>query len=254
MIEMTTAIYEETKKDINEAYRQKRKSKIQKETSFILSQIITLMMSQFKDRLYGISADLFDLNETYIFSDENQRMLLKWLDRFILLNSPISDLEFGKLKIDLESWYLQIGGKNLRFFYREDYLLTPTEAAKALGVSRVTLNKYVKSGLEVADTNSHSKIPRHAIELWKDPIYGIKMQMLYQKKKLATQTPKERLREVQEKILDFQLKYKKPTSSEAFAGMDVDSLDDPYDYWEWRDLEKEREKLMKKLMGEADVQ
>lgn len=251
---MTTAIYEETKKDINEAYRQKRKSKIQKETSFILSQVITLMMNEFKDRLYGVTTEPFDLNETYIFSAENKHMLLKWLDRFFLLNFAVNDLEFGKLRVDLESWYLQIGGKGLRFNYREDYLLTPTEAAKALGVSKVTLNKYVKSGLEVVDTNSHRKIPRHAIELWKDPIYGIKMQMLYQKKKLATQTPKERLREVQEKILEFQLKYKKSTSSEAFAGMDVDSLDDPYDYWEWRDLEEEREKLMRKLMGEVDDQ
>lgn len=41
----------------------------------------------------------------------------------------------------------------------------------------MTLNKHTKQSLEIVDTTSHRKIPKHAVELLKDPAYAIRMQI-----------------------------------------------------------------------------
>jgi|SRR5690625_719407 len=97
-----------------------------------------------------------------------------------------------------------MGGEGINFEYQEEYLLTPKEAANQLGVSNVTLNKLIKQGLEIVDTTSHRKIPKHAVQLWKDPVYAIRMQMLLQEKKIKNQLPEERLKEAQEEITELQ--------------------------------------------------
>lgn len=247
---MSVEIYEETKKDIDEAYRNKNTSKIEKETSFILNQLIVIMLSAFKDRVKGISIEQLDFKKPYVFSDKNWKSLSSWLDRFQELAFPILDLEFGKLKIDFEYWYYEIGGKEINFEYREAYLIKPSQASEKLGISTVTLNKYIKQGFECVDTTNHHKIPKHAIELWKDPVYSIKMQMLAQKKKILNQSPEERIKEINEELLEFQIKYKAKSFHEAFNGIDVEVMDDPSEYYEWRDLEEEKEELIAKLIGD----
>ncbi|KOP79561.1 hypothetical protein AMS59_06925 [Lysinibacillus sp. FJAT-14745] len=249
---MSTAIYEETKKDIAEAYSSHNKSKIAKETSFIFNQLFVTMLSSFKDRLIGISIESLDFKEDYITSVKNHENLSEWLDRFYDLTLPLSDLEFGKLKIDFEYWYYQLGGKEIHFLYREDYLLKPNEVAKELGISTVTLNKYIKQGLECVDTKNHNKIPKHSIDIWKDSFYSIKMQMLYQEKKMRKQTPHDRIQEINQELLEFQLKYKKKKCDEAFIDCNINELDDPSDYFEWRDLEEEKETLISKLIGSTE--
>lgn len=250
VILMSVAMYEETKKDIDEAYRSKNTSKVEKETTFILNQLIVSMLRFFKDRVKGFSMDDLDFKPSYLFSEENRKNLLAWLKRFQELTPPVSNLEFGKLKIDLEHWYYELGGTELHFIYHESYLLTPSEAAKQLGISTVTLNKYFKQGFECVDTTSHRKIPKHAVEIWKDPVYAIKMQMLAQKKKIKNQSPEERIKEINEELLEFQKKYKTKSSQEAFQACDIEAIDDPSDYYEWRDLEEEKEYFMEKIFEE----
>lgn len=63
----------------------------------------------------------------------------------------------------------------------------------------------MKRGFECVDTTNHHKIPKHAVEVWKDPIYTIKMQMLAQKKKIQNQTSEERIKKTYEELLDFQM-------------------------------------------------
>ncbi|WP_382402604.1 DNA-binding protein [Lentibacillus salinarum] len=253
---MTATIFEETEKDIENAYKLQSKPKIEKETSYVLSQIIVIMLGAFKDRLKEITFDATYLhfNEQYILSDNNRLVLLEWLKRLMLLNMPTSDLEFGKLKLDLEDWYYQISGKDIVLEYREDYLIKPKQAAELLGVSNVTLNKYMKQGFEYIDTSSHNKIPKHAVDLWKDPVYCIKMQYLYQEKKRLRQTPEERLSEVYEELMQYKKKYKTPYIEKAFEGIEIDSVDDPSDYYEWRDLLEEEEQLTNKIIGEKDIE
>ncbi|MFD2752109.1 DNA-binding protein [Virgibacillus siamensis] len=250
---MTATIFEETEKDIEKAFKLQSKPKIEKETSYVLSQIIVTMLGTFKDRLKEINFDTTYLhfNERYILSDKNRLALLEWLKRLMLFSIPTTDLEFGKLKLDLEDWYYQISGKDIDFEYREDYLIKPKQAAEFLGVSNVTLNKYMKQGFEHIDTSSHNKIPKHAVDLWKDPVYCIKMQYLYQEKKRLRQTPEERLSEVYEELVQFKKKYKTPYIEKAFEGIDIDEMDDPSDYYEWRDLLEEEKEITNKIIGET---
>ncbi|WP_188386183.1 helix-turn-helix domain-containing protein [Ornithinibacillus halotolerans] len=245
---MSVAVLEETKKDIHEAFHSNNIAKIEKETSYILNYLIVTMRDIFDDRLTDIKIKPVDYNHSYVSSQKNLQKLNAWLTVFDEINNPCSDFEFGKFKHNLEYWYYEIGGKQITFNYHKDYLLTPTEAAKELGVSTVTINKYIKQGLEEVDTNSHKKIPKHAIQLWKDTSYTIKVKALAQKRKLQNQSPKERISEINEELLELQLKYGVRTWQEAFGDYNIVEMEDRADYYDWQDLEDEKEMLLAKLM------
>lgn len=195
---MSLTMLENTKDDIEEAYEKESLPKIGKETLYVFDRLIHFMLSYFKNRLKGITFEENDteFDESYLFSKKNKKSMLELLQSINNIPLTVSDADFGKMKVDVERWYYQMGGKGMYFEYREEYLLTPKEASDTLGVSNVTLNKYMKQGLETIETTSHNKIPKHAVELWKDPVYAIRMQMLTQEKKLRNQSPEERLQEV----------------------------------------------------------
>lgn len=248
---MSEAIYDLTAKSIDLGYQEKNRHLIEKETDYILGKIVTIMSSLFSDKIKGITFDKngisFDIN--YLFSEKHKKNLFKWLKRLSQMKFPTTDVDLGKLKVDLESWYYQLGGDEIHFEYDQSYLLTPKEASKLLGVSRVTLNKYVQQGMEIVDTTSHNKIPKYVIELWKDPVYSIRMQMIAQEKKLRSQTPTERLEELNTELTRLQIKYKKTSYQEAFKDYEGDSMDDPTDYYLWRDLEAEKNEILRLLGG-----
>ncbi len=250
---MSITLLEQTKIDIEEAYENDNLIKMEKETLFVFGQVFHLMLSVFSDRLKGItfSKDGNEFDEDFLSSKKNMQNLLKILKCITSMKLPASDLNFGKLKIDVERWYNELGGEEMHFEYHEQYLLTPKEAAKQLNISTVTLNKYVKQGFEVMDTTSHHKVPKHAVLLWQDPVYAIRMQMLAQEKKLRHQTPEERLKELLDEITELQNQYNVKTISEAFTKyeiIDLDLLDDPADFRKWADLEEEKEMLMKEMI------
>ncbi|WP_407267745.1 DNA-binding protein [Radiobacillus sp. PE A8.2] len=252
---MSLAVYEETGKDIDRAYKEQNKPKIEKETSYILSQLVMMMMGVFSDRIKSVHINTQHLhfNEMFITSEKNRTTLLKWLERLISMDHPATDdYKFGKLKVDFEQWYYQIGGREISFNYHKSYLLTPSEAAEQLGVSTVTLNKYVKDGFEYIDHKSHHRIPKHMIPLWHDTVYAIKIQMMYQQRKLWNQKPEERLKEIVEELLEFQMKYKVDTVKEAFPTLDHNhnEEDSLLDYYEWESLEEELRDLKNKVYGD----
>jgi len=250
---MSTLMLENTKDDIQKAYEIKSLAKISKETLYVFDRVIHFLLSTSKNRLKGIT---FKNNEIYfdrdyLLSEKNYNHLLKTLKSINQLTLPISDIQFGKIKVDIERWYYQMGGEGIYFEYQEEYLLTPREAANQLGISNVTLNKQTKQGLEIVDTTSHRKIPKHAIELWKDPAYAIRMQMLFQEKKIKNQLPEDRLKEVQEEITELQKKYKAKTVHAVIIKQnisDLDTVDDPSELRNWEDLEEEREEILEKLI------
>lgn len=248
---MSKAIYELTAKNIDLGYRENNEHLIEKETDYILSKIVTIISRLFSDKIKGITFDKngIILDSSYLLSEKHKQNLIKWLKRLTEIEFPTSDAEFGKLKVDLENWYYQLGGEEIHFEYHQSYLLTPKEASERLGISKVTLNKYIQQGMEVVDTTSHNKIPKYVIELWKDPVYAIRMQKIAQEKKLRNQSPAERLGEINKELTELQIKYKKASYQEAFKDYDGDSMDDPTDYYLWRDLEKEKEEILRLLGG-----
>lgn len=248
---MSQVIYEMTEENIDNAYREYNEYLIEKETDYILGKIVTIMLGVFSDKLKGITFDKsgIQFHEGYLLSEKHHQNLLKWLKRLATMEIPPSNLDFGKLKIDLENWYYQMGGKRIHFAYHEDYLLTPKEASDQLGISKVTLNKYIQQGLECVDTTSHKKIPKFILDIWRDPIYAIRLQMIAQEKRQRNLSPAERLQEINNELTELQIKYKSSTYQEAFQGYDGDSMDDPSDYYTWRDLEVEKKEIIEVLGG-----
>lgn len=251
---MSLAIYENTEYDIQKAYEAESIPKIAKETQYVFDRMIHFMLSTFKNRLKGITFETndFTVDEAYLLSDKNKKHLSKMIQFLKQVTFPISDTDFGKIKFDLERWYSNMGGEKMYFEYQEGYLITPKEAADLLSVTTVTINKYIKQGLETIDTTSHRKIPKHAIELWRDPVYAIRIQMLSQQKKMQNQTAEERLKEVRDEIIELQKKYKAKTSEKALADrgiINLDAFDDPAPFREWMDLEEEHEELLEELIG-----
>lgn len=252
---MSVVMLENTKDDIQKAYKAKSLPKIGKETLYVFNRVVTYMLSSFKDRLKGITFETFDFDfdEKYLLSQKNMDYMLKLLESIMQVRvSKLSDFDFGKMKVDLERWYYHMGGEGMYYEYQENYLITPKEAAELLGVSTVTLNKYMKQGLETVDTTSHNKIPKHAIALWKDPVYAIRMQILTQEKKNLNQTLDERLQEVREEIFELQKEYKVKTIQEALKKYkmgNLDAMDDPADFRKWKDLVKEHDQLLNELIG-----
>jgi hypothetical protein len=254
---MSATLLNQTKDDIQTAYQTNNLSKIEKETLYVFDRVVHFMLSTFKDRLKGITFESsdFHFDETYILSKKNKETMYKTLEYIAQLKLPISDFDFGKLKVDVERWHYRMGGEGMYFEYQEEYLITPKEAAEILAVSNVTLNKFMKQGLEVIDTTAHHKIPKHAVELWQDPVYAIRVQMLAQEKKLQNQTPDERLKEVRDEIMELQKKYKEKTMLDAVEKnniANIDAMDDPSDMRKWKDLEEEEEELLEELIGGAD--
>ncbi|MFS0871084.1 MULTISPECIES: hypothetical protein [Paenibacillus] len=79
--------------------------------------------------------------------------------------------------------------------------LTMEQVMHELGLSEMSLKKYIRQcGLTVYNR----MIPRYAIELAKDSVYGILMQKEYQDKKLKTQTQEEYLLEIEERIAEYE--------------------------------------------------
>lgn len=251
---MGLALLDNTHDDIQNAYNDNDILKIAKETQYIFDRIVHFLLSTSRDRLKGITFESieFNFNETYLLSMKNKKHMLKMLQLLQNIELPMTDLNFGKIKLDLEQWHYRMGGDGIYFEYQEDYLMTPKEAARSLGVSNVTLNKYMKQGFESIHTTSHNKIPKHAVELWQDPVYAIRSQMLAQKRQMLNQTPEERLKEVQNEIIALQKEFKVKVSREAIEKLAVgslDELDNPSILRNWKDLEEEQEDLLKELIG-----
>ncbi|WCF11387.1 DNA-binding protein (plasmid) [Paenibacillus thiaminolyticus] len=248
---MSKAIYDYSHDQIEYGFQNQNQVVIEKETDYIFNKILAAMSTLFPDKLTGITIenDGFNLSSDFLFSPKHKKNLFKWLDRLSSMKLPASDIDFGKLKIDFEIWFYELGGECIEFHYPKSYLLKPSEAKEALGVSNVTLNKYVKQGMECLDNGSQHKIPKHAVELLRDPVYGVLMQMIGQKKKRLNQSPSERLAEIYQEIAELQLKYKKKTYQEAFADYNGDEMDDPTDYYRWMDLTEEMEEILRLAGG-----
>lgn len=126
------------------------------------------MQAVYNDRLKSIIVDIEDVkyNRPYVYSDGNRDALLDWLKRISELDS-VSDREFYDLKVDIENWYEKIGGNEIRFIYRDEYLLKPAEAAKRLGISLKSLDDIVNNEMEYVLPDYPFKVPKHAVDAWK---------------------------------------------------------------------------------------
>ncbi|PLT44294.1 hypothetical protein B8V81_2725 [Paenibacillus pasadenensis] len=249
LMHMSRAVFDYAQEQIEMAYHEQNPVLLEKETDYVFTKLLASLSTLFPEQLVGISIKPFLFSTSHLFSSTHKNKLFKWLDRLYQLDLPASDMDFGKLKIDFELWYYELGGDFIEFSYQKSYLMKPSEAAEALGISTVTLHKYIKQGLECLDNGSQNKIPKHAVELLKDPVYGVLMQLIGQKKKRLHQKPAERLGEIYKEIAEYQIRYGAATVHEAFAEYDGDEMDDPTDYYRWKDLTEEITEILKDTGG-----
>jgi len=73
--------------------------------------------------------------------------------------------------------------------------------------------------------------------------------LLAQEKKRHSQSIEERLEEINKELTALEVKYKSSSYQEAFKEFNGDSMDDPADYYSWRDLIYEKEEIIKLLGG-----
>lgn len=115
--------------------------------------------------------------------------------------------------------------------------LTLEEAMVELGLSEKSLRKYIRRGL----TMHNGKIPRHAVEIMRDPAYCIKMQFEFQREKLENQTKEERIEDIREQIVEFEDEF--GGEFEIIYGHlsdeEIDEMDNSIDLKVWRDLVEE---------------
>ena len=205
---MSLAIYEATKNQIQYGFDNKAEPIIEKETHFIFDKLIMVLITMSADKVKSINMDrdvLSMVKSAYLFTSEHYSNLMNWLERLAHIEYPISDLDFGKLKIDFEHWYYELGGTSIQFDYHSSYLLTPQEMADSLGVSKVTISKYAKQGMELVENGTQRKYPKYLIEIMSDPTYSFLMRMNFQSKKMRNQSPQERLLEINNEISAYQI-------------------------------------------------
>src|SRR5690625_1785050 len=99
---MSATLLNQTKDDIQTAYQTNNLSRIEKETLYVFDRVVHFMLSAFKDRLKGITFETsdFHFDEAYILSKKNKETMYKALEFIAQIKLPISNFDFGKLKVD----------------------------------------------------------------------------------------------------------------------------------------------------------
>lgn len=184
---MNEALVEQIKEDIERAFHNRDSIKIQKETLFIFDRVIHFLLSHGKNRLRGITFENNEINfnEKYLLSKKNKSQIYRMLGEISEAKQYIKDSTFGRLRIDIERWYRHFGGEAIHFEYKRNYLITRQKATEFLGISIELLNEFTNQGLETTNTRDTRCIPMHAVVLWKNPVYAIRMQMLEHEKQTA---------------------------------------------------------------------
>ena len=165
--------------------------------------------------------------------------IIEKLDKGI--KSAHSSIEnFAEVKYYLDKLFYEITEKGvLEYTYQSDYLMTSYELGKLLNISRATIHRYKELGLESVDTIGHKSYPAHNVFYWSEGVWAARIQVLYQSFKVRSQT-KESLIAEMEKELDNYKKVYGGSFEEVFKDLkDPYELDEPDDYFNWRDLIEE---------------
>jgi HTH domain len=181
-----------------------------------------------------------------IFKQENARYS-EWTEN---LNIVLADKEaplvesFAKAKYYLDQLFFDITERGvLEYTYHKKALITSRQLQEYLGVSRSTISRYVDCGMEKVPVPSQRCYPLHNVFYWSNGIWASKIQELYQYYKLRNQTKTDLIKEIKDEIKRFEEKYE-GTFEDVFKDVtDPYELDEPDDYFDWRDALEELKKL-----------
>lgn len=259
---MSQAVALKTEKIIDEAMQNKNSDIIEKETLFILQNIVLNLPEAFSNFLKYVKPVKMTIKQEpeFLFNQEHVDILKSWLKKPNIVDltlekkvgndSPESLLEFAESKFEFDNWFYEITNSGvLEYVYTPEHLISVKEAAEELKVSRQMVYKYIDRGLECVETDSGKRIPKSAIELWKDPEKAFEVQWVYQVRQNRIQTPQQKLQLVREQIEEFEEKYK-GTFEGVFGDANkttADSEKNSIDYLDWLELEIEKKELLKSI-------
>ncbi|WP_113928753.1 hypothetical protein [Bacillus sp. P14.5] len=165
-------------------------------------------------------------------------------------NHPVENL--ANIKYLLDSLFLLITQKgSLKYEYRRDYLHRSESICKNLGISKSTLSRYVKLGLEVTDATSHYRYPAHVTYYWHNALWASRIQALYQAFKLRNRTTIDIIKELQEENKKYETNHADKSFYDVYANIEnPDELEEPDEYYDWKDIIEELEELQNENKSE----
>lgn len=249
---MSTEVLTLTERQINKAFEERNVHMLEKETIFVMNNLAFNLTDIYSDILQSIRPMRVRLRREPEFMFREG--YLSSLKRMLLLSEQIfrEPVEFTELKINFDSWFYEVTSEGFLICdYRPDYLLSITEAAEELGVTRQMIYKYIDRGLETVGEKGSQKIPRSILEAWKNPTFAFQMQWIHQVKKSRSQSLEERLEFINKQIAEFEKEYR-GTFHQLFGNLsdqDIDGMSEAVDISDWKELEKEKQNILSRLNG-----
>jgi len=199
------------------------------------------MQNKFKNYLIAVnpSADTTFKDQPLSYTEWNKRL------NEILLKDNVPFLDaFAKAKYCLEKVFLDVTkcGK-LEYTYTKDALLTSKELQEKLTISSSTISRYVEHGLEIVPGYGHRTYPKHNVFYWSNGVWASRIQSLYQTFRLRNRTKEDIIEEVKGEIAKLEGKYEGKFETVFGQIIDPYTLDEPDDFFNWRDFLKELKEL-----------
>lgn len=158
---------------------------------------------------------------------------------------------FANLKYYLDTVFFELTLQGtLEYLYKKEYMLSSKDLCDALKISRSTLFRYKDLGLESVEGFGHKTYPCHNVYYWNNSLWSSRIQSLYQCNKIRNRTDLDIILELVAKVNYYKERYGGPFSmvfKDIIDGnMDVYDLDEPGEYYDWKDSLEELEELQSK--------
>ncbi|MFF5815296.1 hypothetical protein ACFY5J_28685 [Peribacillus butanolivorans] len=233
-----------TASDFREEFSSKLVNKLSQHPDISAVELITQYAYAMQMKYHSYLITINPSKDT-IFIQENA-LYSKWTEE---LNNVLADTElpliqsFAKAKYALDQMFLTITERGqLEYFYHQKALIRSQQLQSLLNISKATLSRYVAAGLEKLPDVGHRCYPLHNGFYWGNGVWASRIQALYQTYRLRNRTKEDVIKELETEINEFQDNYN-GTFEEVFGHIDDPySLDEPDDYFDWRDALEELNK------------
>ncbi|MGZ4032308.1 MAG: helix-turn-helix domain-containing protein [Tumebacillaceae bacterium] len=249
-MQMSTEVWTLTEKTINRAFEQHDAALLEKETMFVMNNIVCAISEIYSNILYAIKPVRVRLKRTpeLLFKED----YLASLKKILVLSERLhrEQIDFAEAKLHFDVWFYQVTTDGVVMTdYKSDSLVSITEAAEVLGVSRAMIYKYMDRGLETVGEKGSQKIPRFILEAWKNPALAFKIQWIHGVKRARTQSDEEKLEFINKQIFDFEKEYQ-GTFHHLFGHLsneEIDTMAEAVDITDWKHLEDRKRQLLQRL-------
>ncbi|PEL13513.1 hypothetical protein CN601_03630 [Bacillus sp. AFS017336] len=249
---MSTMTLKLTEEQLEQAIHEQDVVRYEKESLFLMNNLAVSMSEVYDDILRYVMPKKvkFNLGPDLIKKEESITLLKEMME----ISTKIHEekMDFNNVKIKFDTWFYQITSEGILVFdYDLRELMTITQASKELGVSRQMVYKYIERGLEAVGEKGQQKIPKHAIEAWKNPVMAFQIQWNYQMKRIRTQTIDERIEMINELIYEYEEQFGDNFYKlfGSYTDEDIDRSSESVDIFDWKELEEEKRNLLMKRKG-----